>query len=274
MNKYKNKEWLEKAFLEIGNKVEIGRMCDVSSDTIEYWRKKFNIPKSDKGIQSNRKFKINEDYFKVIDSEEKAYWLGFIMADGCITKANANGDYNRFEINLKEDDIEHIEKMNKSFDSNYPIKTINNTNKKLNFKTSICSLRISCKKFVDSLRKNGITPNKTGKENIPNTIPYCLIKHFIRGFFDGDGSITINKSFRICSSSINILQEINDYFEKSLQIRFKIYSTNKYNVPFYVIDSLDTKKNKKVLSHLYDNSNIYLDRKFNRYLKLFCPITQ
>lgn len=39
MNKYKNKEWLEKAFLEIGNKVEIGRMCDVSSDTIEYWRK-------------------------------------------------------------------------------------------------------------------------------------------------------------------------------------------------------------------------------------------
>lgn len=274
MNKYKNKEWLEKAFLKIGNKVEIGRICNVTSDTIEYWRKKFNIPKSDKGIQTNRKFKINENYFEVIDTEEKAYWLGFIMADGCISKTNTNGNYNRFEINLKEGDIKHIEKMNKSFESNYPIKIIKKTNKKLDFEATICNLRINCKKFVDFLMKNGITPNKTGNENIPNTIPYHLIKHFIRGFFDGDGSITINKSFRICSSSISILKEINDYFEKTLQIKFKIYSTDKYNIPFYVIDSLNTKKNKKVLSHLYDNANIYLDRKYNRYLKLYCPITQ
>lgn len=54
MKNYKNKEWLEKAFKENGIKKQIANMCNVSSDTIEYWRKKFNIPNSNRGKQVNR----------------------------------------------------------------------------------------------------------------------------------------------------------------------------------------------------------------------------
>ena len=51
--------------------------------------------------------KFNEHIFDIIDTEEKAYWLGFIYADGCISlKTNA------FEISLKYDDINHLNKFN------------------------------------------------------------------------------------------------------------------------------------------------------------------
>lgn len=274
MNNYKNKEWLEKAFKENGVKEQIARMCNVSGDTIEYWRKKFNIPNSEKGKQVNRRLKLNDSYFDEIDSERKAYWLGFIMADGCIVRTEKDGPYNRFELNLKPEDRIHLERFQEDLESNYKIKDIEKKNKKRNFDSVICNLRISSRKLVDSLMRNEITPNKTGREVLPSTIPNNLIRHFIRGYFDGDGSITINKSFRICSSSIDILNSINDYFRNELDVEFNIYSDDSYKKPFFVIDSNSRTKNKKALDHLYDDATIYLDRKHLRYKDMYCSPIQ
>lgn len=274
MENYKNKEWLEKAFKENGIKEQIGRMCNVSGDTIEYWRKKFNIPKSENGKQVNRKLKLDENYFKTIDTEEKAYWLGFIMADGCISRTEKNGPYNRFEFNLKSEDKEHLEKFQKDLQSNYKIKEMEKINYKRNFSSMICNLRINSRKLVDSLIENEIYPNKTGKEVLPKTIPQELIRHFIRGYFDGDGSLTVNKSFRICSSSFEILNSFNKYFKSILNIEYKIYENKSCKVPFFVIDSNNKKHNKIILDHLYKDSTIYLNRKYERYLNMYCSPIQ
>jgi len=274
MENYKNKEWLEKAFKENGIKEQIAKMCNVSGDTIEYWRKKFDIPKSENGKQVNRKLKLNENYFEKIDTEHKAYWLGFIMADGCITRTEKNGPYNRFEFNLKEEDKAHLEKFQKDLQSNYKVKEIEKRNKKRDFNSVVCNIRINSRKLVDSLIKNEIYPNKTGKEVLPKTIPNKLVKHFIRGYFDGDGSITVNKSFRICSSSLEILNSFNDYFKLVLGIEYNIYEDKSYKVPFFVIDSNNRKHNKVVLDHLYDGSTLYLDRKYKRYKSMYCSPTQ
>lgn len=274
MEKYKNKEWLEKAFKENGIKEQIAKMCNVSGDTIEYWRKKFDIPKSENGKQIKRKNKLNENYFEVIDTEHKAYWLGFIMADGCITRTEKNGPYNRFEFNLKEEDKAHLEKFQKDLQSNYKIKEIEKRNKKRDFNSVVCNIRINSRKLVDSLIKNEIYPNKTGKEVLPKTVPKELIPHFIRGYFDGDGSITLNKSFRMCSSSIEILKAFNDYFKLVLNVEYKIYEDKSYAVPFFVIDSNNRKNNKVVLDHLYNGSTLYLDRKYKRYKNMYCSPTQ
>ena len=274
MENYKNKEWLKKAFEENGIKEQIARMCNVSGDTIEYWRKKFDIPKSENGKQVNRKLKLDDSYFETIDDEHKAYWLGFIMADGCITRTEKNGPYNRFELNLKEEDKAHLEKFQKDLQSNYKIKEIEKINKKRDFSSIVCNIRINSRKLVDSLIKNEIHPNKTGREVLPNSIPKEFIRHFIRGYFDGDGSLTNNKSFRIYSSSIEILNSFNNYFKTTLNIEYKIYEDKSYKVPFFIIDSNNRQNNKVVLEHIYYDSTLYLDRKYKRYKYMYCSPAQ
>lgn len=272
MDNYKNKEWLTEAFILYGNKQAIGRICGVSGDTIEYWRKKFNIPKSNKGEQAARKYTVNQNYFEIIDNEHKAYWLGFLMADGCISKTSKNGPYNRFEINIKESDIKLLEQFNRDIDSTYKIKTFINKNKKRGFESSMCSLRINSKKMTDDLILHGIVPNKTGKEYLPDSIPKQYIKDFIRGFFDGDGSITAKGSFRICSSSKKILESFNAYFYNTLGVELTIYESNDYNIPFYIFDSNNKNKNLLILNHIYENATVYLNRKHERYINLVSPL--
>lgn len=59
-----------------------------------------------------RKYKVNEDYFKLIDTEEKAYWLGFLYADGCVTQATKYSK--RLQVNLSIKDINHLEILRKT----------------------------------------------------------------------------------------------------------------------------------------------------------------
>lgn len=214
-----------------------------------------------------RRYKVNDHYFDEINTEHKAYWLGFLMADGCVVRTDSHKTYNRLEVNLKSSDYMHLKKLNNSLNANYPIKIFNKTNKTLDFDYSIARLRITSSILVSDLIKNNITPNKTGKEIIPNTVPKKLIKHFIRGFLDGDGTITVNKTSGFCSSSITIIEEINNFIYKELNMKCNILKSND-NVPIYTI-SYSSKKSKILLDYLYKDSKIYLDRKYKRYIDLF-----
>lgn len=268
--KYTDKEWLQNEYSKIGNLVEIAEVCNVSYGTIDYWIKKFNIEKKIDRRMHSRTHTLNENYFKVIDDEHKAYWLGFIMADGCITQTDKKYAPNRFHFCLKKEECEkiHLELFLNDINSNYPIKDKLVENKKYSFESYIYELRINSKLFVKNLINNGIYMNKTGKEFIPETVPQELIRHFIRGFFDGDGSLTVKRAFRICSSSFNILDDINKEFSK-IDVNFKIYKDQKSINDFYTIDSRKSTDIKKVLDYLYKDATIYLNRKYNRYIEYF-----
>lgn len=68
-----------------------------------------------------KKYQVNENYFEKIDSEEKAYWLGFLYADGNVRMhKNKSGI---LKLKLKQSDKKHIEKFSKCLNSNYPIKS-------------------------------------------------------------------------------------------------------------------------------------------------------
>lgn len=139
-------------------------------------------------IRSHRESKLvyqyNEDYFNQIDTPDKAYWLGFIYADGFITK-KTNGNP-VFGMSLAE--IEPLEKLNKYMHSNKPIGKYNKVNSynenSVEYKLAFCSL-----KLTSDLEKWGCTENKTFKLKFPTFLEDSLIRHFIRGYFDGDGSI-------------------------------------------------------------------------------------
>jgi len=135
----------------------------------------------------SRKEKLrNYDFFTIIDTEEKAYWMGFIYADG-----NVSEKHNLIQIRLSERDISHLRKMSDIFGKEI---FCGDGDKGRRF--ALLSLNsIMIKK--DMLRHN-IFPRKTyiDSDKVLDSIPHHLLHHFIRGFFDGDGCISVCKKSR------------------------------------------------------------------------------
>lgn len=264
---YMNKEWLESMYKKYNSAQKIAEICNVKSKTITAWRKKFEIPKCDMSTNA-KKYSCNYDYFSVIDTEEKAYWLGFIMADGCVSQ---KGDNNYItKISLSSKDSNHIYKFLKSIESTHKVwdaQYVNNLTGKLSFSSTIS---INNTKMAKDLISKGCIKSKTGSERIPN-IDKKLIRHFIRGFFDGDGCISFynnrrNYSFELCSASIEIMIDIKNILEKETgyEINFKKNENGKYSVDFYIMKIMNVKKNLAIYKYLFDNATIYLDRKYER----------
>lgn len=137
----------------------------------------------EEGINQDRrrKYFFNENFFKEIDSEDKAYWLGFIMADGCIK------DNNEFSFCLKYSDKYILEKFNIALNSNYKIiKELNSSPFGI---YESATLTIHSKKFCETLKEYGIIQRKTNCAifNYNNKIPNKYLNAYIRGLFDGDG---------------------------------------------------------------------------------------
>jgi hypothetical protein len=138
-----------------------------------------------------RKYTLNENYFEIIDSEEKSYWLGFIYADGFITKRKPGHGQHVLGITLAEKD--HVEKFANSIGTNKPVKTYEKKNAfgKKNGSSYEHKLALISNKLVSDIEKLGVVENKTFLLSEIPTIPKEYIKDFIRGYFDGDGSVFI-----------------------------------------------------------------------------------
>lgn len=146
---------------------------------------------------------------EVIDSEIKAYILGLWLSDGWVTD-------DEICIKIHKDDIQLVEKIRDFFCPEIPIKEIKNT----------ISFRLSSKELVSQFNSYGCVKNKTYSDmHIPN-IPKNLIRHFIRGYFDGDGTIFMDRKYyksNICSICKNFLKELQDILtENNIESRINV----------------------------------------------------
>ncbi len=137
-------------------------------------------------------YKLNKDYFKNIDNQSKAYFLGLLYADGCICEKFKNGKLKQMwmEITLKESDIEILKYFLKELESDVQLKlkkTLLNGKEFYSYR-----LTINCTELCRDLIKLGVTPRKSLTLTFPNdnVIPEHLRSHFVRGYFDGDGCIS------------------------------------------------------------------------------------
>lgn len=219
------------------------------------------------------KYEYNHDYFENINSEDKAYWLGFIYADGCVSK---NEKINSCEISIKlqKSDMNHLKKFNKCINGNIEVSTFD---RKSNFNNKIysgCQIRIYSQKMFNDLYDCGIHPNKSLSIKFPTQLDENLIPHFIRGFFDGDGCLCESKKKKGLSSIrcdftcgsidfINILREI--LYKNGI----KAYITQENETKPYRLIIGGLINCDKFLHYIYDNSTIYLDRKFNKKISLY-----
>jgi len=188
--------------------------------------------------------------FNIIDTEEKAYWLGFLAADGSVSKK-------QLSLQLGEKDLEHLLKFKEFIGIDYKIRR---RITKLNNKEFIgYRYTISSSKFVRSLLNHNIYPNKGATINIPETIPNNLIHHYIRGLFDGDGCITKRKqlSFSI-ASSYRMCEQIQEILIKNCNLRktkLEIHEKHSY------IHYCGNIQNKRIYYFLYQDATIFLKRK-------------
>ena len=135
------------------------------------------------------KYYYNEDYFKKIDTAEKAYWLGFLYADGCITRFYRNEKLKSMslELTLQDEDCDHLIKFKNALESNVPIQ-----HKIINRKYKSDRIVINCTSMCRDLIKLGCTPVKSLTLEFPNNdiLPEEYVRDFIRGYFDGDGGVS------------------------------------------------------------------------------------
>lgn len=138
-----------------------------------------------------RLYTLNENYFENIDTEDKAYWLGFIYADGFITKRKKGMGQNVLGITLHEK--EPLELFCSHIQTNKPVRKYYHKSEFSKEDTVEYKIAIISNKVVSDIEKWGVVERKTFElSTIPN-ISGDLIPHFIRGYFDGDGSVFINK---------------------------------------------------------------------------------
>lgn len=212
--------------------------------------------------ENSRKYFVDENFFEIIDSEEKAYWLGFIYADGFIESKRKNASQ-KFGITISSIDEEHLIKLNKTLNSTYEITKIKGSG--FNEKGEFSRLLITSQKMVDDLKLKGVVENKSKILSYPDFLNKNLQKHFIRGYLDGDGSIyycSQAKNFEISfTGTESILLGINNFFNRKNKI-----SKNK-NKDIYSLHYGGKNNVFNILDILYKDAGIFLDRKHALYLK-------
>lgn len=221
---------------------------------------------------NNKQFICNDDFFEIIDNEYKAYWLGFLYADGCVVTNNGRFD---LHIGLSIEDKEHLQLLLHNINSTHPLRE-----KEVKLKGKVyksCVLKLYSKKLVTDLIIKGCTERKSLTLTFPNedVLPKHLYKHFIRGYFDGDGSVYYNNhSNKICFSIFgtdNFLSKCFDILNKEIGTSItKLYSKKNCKCKFILKAG---KQAIDILDWLYEDSNIYLERKFVKYnnLKMQMP---
>lgn len=205
------------------------------------------------------KYEFNEDYFEKIDTEDKAYFLGFIIADGCIRDTETT---KYMKLKLKFDDYVILEKMIEY--TNYLGGVYYHKNKKY------CELTLSGSKIINDLNKLGVVQNKTMFVKYPK-ISEELERHFMRGLFDGDGCISIHKKREGSRDTtdrgqVNICSGSRDFIEKYVERLNEIcgITKNKIRCPkgtYNVIDWGSFNDIEKFYDLFYKDASVYLERK-------------
>lgn len=218
-----------------------------------------------------------DDYFDIIDTQEKAYILGMLTADGC------NYENGTVKLDLAYDDVDILNKIksilgiitdiasyeqpDKIFDGkSYPSKTQNR-------------LWITSKNISEQLKDKGCIKNKSKNLVFPteDKVPKELYSHYMRGYFDGNGHLgywidnprTGHKKFNMTiTSTVNFCEKTKEIFEEfnckpDLRSRWKERDNNNATVAL-----CGNKVIGRICDWMYKDATIFMDRKYEKYLLL------
>lgn len=255
---------------------EIAEENNLSKKVVTNRLKEMNVPLRKGGPKI--KYACNDSYFDIIDTPEKACWLGFIYADGCVSRNYGNYI---FQLSLKASDYGHLKKFLKHIESNHLIYEGMSISKKIGSFPHARFQFYSSPKLCKRLIELGATERKSLTLKFPSNdiIPNELLSHFIRGFYDGDGCISSTKrgthstpSDKIYvvtfTGTVDMLTEVKRHLPLTREIEVKPSGDNVYELRISGQQQI-----KKVLEYMYADAEVFLDRKkesfhnFLSYLK-------
>lgn len=247
---------------------KVGEKYGVRRQTISEHLKNMGI----EVVNYQNRARLDETVFDSMDTEEQFYWLGFLYADGNISKTG-----NRLELTLALKDIDHLEKFRNFLKLTTEIKTV------LRNGHYICRLYVRNKHLWETLNNLGCVPCKSlilefpKKEIFKNNKMFIL--HFIRGYVDGDGCLSYywNKQHTSINTQVSIVS--TESFLNSIKKLFgnkhgyihnkssKDWENKAYQLTFNGAIA------RKFARYLYEKATIYMQRKYEKYL-YFCRLEE
>lgn len=203
-------------------------------------------------------YSFNENYFDLINTSNKAYLLGLICSDGCLYRRD--GHQGQLHLIFSTTDLQLLEDIKIEMESNHPIKQN---------KDNMASLVFVSDKIFNRLLEIGIGMRKTfdlDLKQIILNIPELLFSDFLKGYFDGDGSINQVEKGIAQSHVVIAAPETNCLIFQDWLIKINIDSryykdSRKYSQPFGSLSFINTTQKYSFLRYIYKNESVCLKRK-------------
>ena len=235
---------------------KIAKEYSINKSSVFSILKTRNIPRRNSS-DSHKKYAINENFFDLIDTPEKSYFLGILFADGYNNTKN-----NLVRICLISKDKPLLNRLRDILGYTKPLakRVFSNPNW-----SSQCELSITNKHISRQLEKLGCIPNKSSILEFPTQIPKRLLQHFVRGYYDGDGSLRFyknnsNQPRLSITSTLPFCNHLQKVIENQVGIKTGIYKhkINDFNHSIQISGRIQI---RSFLSWIYKNETISLQRK-------------
>ena len=264
-----DKNKIVKMYNEGMSTTKIGEKLKIYHKAVARVLEKNNIKRVNNG---KRKYSINEQYFDNIDTPNKAYILGFLYADGCNIPNKRT-----ITLSLYEKDYEILEKIRLEIGSEKPLVFVKQSERKDKDNdyhySDMYSLRLFSSHYCKKLNELGVTPRKSLTLEFPKWINKNLLSHFIRGYFDGDGSIHCDKKTNghtiTFVSTKNFCEELIKIIRENVEgVGGGIYNASNNNGITKYVSFSGNNQVEKILNWLYKDAELYMQRKYERYVNL------
>lgn len=242
---------------------DLAEKYDRSHQSIGQFLRRQGI-ETEKRIQTKSPYHFNEHWLDELDCQEKIYWIGFFAADGYNDVPE-----NRVRIKLQREDKYILEKFNELLQSDREVYDSDYFNKSYGKIEYVSELYLTSAYFCKRLEELKLPDNKSTILEFPDYIPDKWLHHYIRGYFDGDGSISIKENVNgtykaevTFVGSHNFIPVLDKILKEKLEIETNCYPKTNHEA----LKIQKQKDIKKLLDWLYQDSVIHLTRKYEKYI--------
>lgn len=242
---------------------EIARQFSVGISTLRRHMSKMHLLR--RPGQHSVKYKFDEDYFDIINDEHKAYWLGVLYADGCLEHIKTS----KYVV-WNSIDKSWIESFKRDIQFTGPILKEHHSK----YNKDIWKIKFTSKKMYFDLIAKGMMEKKSKVVSFPdiNIVPGHLMHHFVRGYFDGNGSVGFYQNMKnrpwkrlrvsFCCGSESFIKGLTHWIEENTGFAIKI--KKRKSLSTFIIE-LSTKCGFKLRDIIYKDATVYLQRKHDKY---------